>query len=132
MGAWGSGNFENDAVLDWVSTLKGWQSVKAVLEYVARASRDAYLSANVCCTSLGAAEIVAACIGQPSVESPEAVKSWVAANRNGCSDELRSLATTATRRIEAESELQELFDEGARNEEWHAVVSDLLRRLSSA
>ena len=131
MGAWGSGNFENDAVMDWVAELADWSSVRSALNNVLHAPDDAYVDADACCVALGAAEIVAACLGRPAQKLPERARAWAAANRNQCDEQTRELAVACTRKIEAGSELQELFDEGERDEPWHAELQALLERLAS-
>jgi hypothetical protein len=130
MGAWGSGNFENDAVSDWLAELADWSSVQSALDSVLDPAPDAYVGADACCIALGAAEIVAACLGKPG-RVPEKVVQWASANREHCDERIRALANACVCRIDVESELQELFDEGGRNEEWHGHMQDLLRRLSS-
>jgi hypothetical protein len=130
MGAWGSGNFENDAVSDWLAGLNEWSSVRRALEAVVQVAPGAYVSTNACCIALGAAEIVAACLGNPG-KAPAEVFHWAKASRNQCDEPTRVLAEESVRRIDNKSELQELFDEGGRNEEWHGHLRDLLRRLST-
>jgi hypothetical protein len=133
MGAWGPGNFENDAALDWLADLNETGSaeiIRAALERVARASEGAYLRTNVCCAALAAAEVVAAARGAPAKELPERVTEWVEAHPSDCTSMDAVVAREATSRIEAASELQELFDEGGRDEKWHRVLSELLHRLS--
>ena len=130
MGAWGPGNFENDAVSDWLGELHEWSSVEDAFAAVLDAAPDEYVGADACCIALGAAEIVAACLGRPGAV-PDTVADWVRTHRNKCDERVRALAESCTLRIEAESELQELFDEGGRNEQWHAEIQDLLRRLAA-
>lgn len=129
MGAWGSGNFENDAVLDWLAELGDWSSLSAAFDEVLGAAPDSYIDADVCAIALGAAEIVAACLGRPG-DIPGNLGDWVQAHRGNCDEKSRASAEACARRIENSSELQELFDEGGRNIEWHAHVEGLLQRLA--
>lgn len=130
MGAWGSGNFENDAVSDWLADLAEWTSVQKAFDVVLNSAPDTYVGADACCIALGAAEIVATCFGKPPRDTPQKVIEWARANRSGCNDAMRQQAEACVRKIADGSELQELFDEGGRNEEWHADLADLLQRLA--
>lgn len=129
MGAWGTGNFENDAVSDWLSELVDWSPVQRALDKVLLADANAYVGADACCIALGAAEAIAACLGRPG-EAPGRLVQWAGANRSRCDERMRVLAETCVRKIDKKSELQELFDERGQNEEWHGHLQDLLRRLS--
>lgn len=129
MGAWGSGNFDNDDALDWLAELDGTDFVvKNALAVVAESARDARLTTGMCCCALAAAELVAARSGNPAAQIPSAAAEW-AAQRSGADSSLQDLARVAVQRIEEKSGLQELFDEGGYNKEWHAVLDDLLQRL---
>ncbi|MBZ0234148.1 MAG: DUF4259 domain-containing protein [Deltaproteobacteria bacterium] len=129
MGAWGPGNFENDTVLDWLADVDSWQSVVDALFAILRTPADRVLDASSCCVALGAAEIVAACLGRPG-RLPQRAVEVVAAVRQECDESARDAAARCVRRIEKESELQSLFDEGGRYEKWHSVLEELVARLS--
>ena len=60
---------------------------------------------------------------------PEKAAMWVDVHPDASDAHLVILAEKAARRIESRSELQELFDEGGTNDEWHGVVRELLDRL---
>lgn len=130
MGAWGPGNFDNDAVSDWLAELDRWSSVDSALNEVLLAPPHAYVDADTCCVALGAAEVVAACMGRPG-NAPPKVLSFALDNGSSCNEQTRGLAELCVRKIEANSELQTLFDEGGRNDEWHMQLQDLLRRLTA-
>ncbi len=127
MGAWGPGNFQNDSVLDWLAELERPGAVREALASVAEGR--GYLEVDDCCAALGAAEVVAACGGQPGEDLPKAVKAFAAAHGAAFAGELKELALAAARRVEAGSELQELFDETDVDASWHATVKELLGRL---
>jgi hypothetical protein len=129
MGAWGPGNFDNDAVRDWFADLRDWPSVGSALTDVLHAPPVAYVSADACSIALGAAEIVAACLGRPG-RVPEKPLEWANAHRAECDEETRRLAEACARKIETDSELQKLFDEGGTYDEWHSEVRDLIQRLA--
>ena len=129
MGAWGSGNFDNDTALDWLAELDDPVLLRETLAPVAEAPDQAYLSASCCCSALAAAEVVAACCGFPAKKLPEKAAIWSSFHSDACDAQLVALAERASRRIESRSELQEVFDEGGTNEEWHGVVKELWGRL---
>ena len=132
MGAWGTGNLDNDRVRDWLADLEAPEGVERALHAVVGAAEEAYLDADACCAALGAAEIVAACGGQPVGALPEKVSAWVAANRGAVGGRVRDLAVAAVQRVEASSELRDLFDEEGPNQAWHGVLEYVLGRLSVA
>jgi hypothetical protein len=131
MGAWGPGNFENDAVSDWLAEAADWSAIERALTEVLHAASNKYVSANACCVALGAAEVVAACLGRPDDGAPPKVLELATTSARRCDAHAVALAVATVRKIETGSELQELFDEGGRNEEWHTHVQNLVRRLSS-
>lgn len=130
MGAWGIGNFENDDVLDWLPDTQGWADVEEALSPIALAPGDAELLAGLCAIALGAAELVAASRGGPE-KTPVQAREWARQRRDRCPEELRRIAVRVVQRIERNSELQELFDDGERNEEWHELQRELIRRLET-
>lgn len=106
--------------------------VRAALERIANAPTDEDLDSDDCCEALAAAELVAAALGRatdrlPADEGPD----WVAAHGDTIRPSDRDLARVAVERIGARSELQELWDEGGRNEEWHGELAALVTRLAS-
>ena len=78
MGAWGTGNFENDTALDWVWDLKTATNLKLIEQAVSDAlGASDFLDADLGCTCLAAAEVVAALRGNPGEGLPEDVSAWV-------------------------------------------------------
>lgn len=133
MGAWGPGNFENDAALDWLADLVESDDsalVSEALRQITEASSDLRLRTNDCCDALAAAETVAACQGRRAADLPEELVHWVDSHSRDFDTRQLALAEQAVRRIEERSELQELFDEGEPNLDWHRVVRELIARLS--
>jgi hypothetical protein len=56
---------------------------------------------------------------------------WIEANPTNVPDALVQQAVKVLDRIQGEnSELQELWDEGGRNETWHSEMDDLRKRLA--
>ena len=55
---------------------------------------------------------------------------WIEANPTAVLDDLKAAADSAIERILGKnSELQELWDEGERNEDWHKAIDDLRQRI---
>lgn len=125
MGAWGHGNFENDAASDWIARVEEPSEVRQALE-VFRPDADA----NDCCRALAAAEVVAACLGRPAADAPEEVLDWAGDHAKMATAKVVKRAIEVTKQIGSSSELQQLFDDGERNDEWHAALDDLARRLA--
>src|SRR5687767_6352150 len=111
MGAWGSGSFENDDALDWVTGLADDSSdaVREALAPIASAG-DEYLQAPDCSMAIAAAEAVAAARGHPNNALPEEVAGW-AAKKPVVTPDLVELARAAVDRILNNSELKDLWDE---------------------
>jgi hypothetical protein len=130
MGAWGPGNFENDAARDWLAGLEEPDQLRETLSQVANAAPDDYLRTNPSCAALAAAEVVAAGLGQASPELPEEVFKWLADHPDVVDSDLVSLARRAIERVESGSKLQELFDEDGPDDDWHAVLNSLRARLA--
>jgi hypothetical protein len=132
MGAWGFGNFQNDAALEWVADLVELPSAgEAFVRKTLRtaSSNAGELGANACCAALAAGEVVAIALGRPPKYVPEQLAGWMKENPGLFDRSDADLASAAAAAIEAGSELQELFDEGEPDDAWHAVVQDLLARL---
>ena len=132
MGAWGPGTFENDQALDWVAHLAnaGPDPVRAALDVVASAPRDADFDVGDACCALVAAELVAASCDGGCDRLGEDATAWVARCGGALGIPDRDVSLRVVQRIEGSSELQELWDEGGRDDAWHADVGELLRRLA--
>ena len=138
MGAWDSGNFENDSVLDWLGDLEeaedGWAEIGERLLEIVNAGPGDYLDSDPCCQALAADEVIAAAMGRPHASLPENATKWVEKNRAGITSDLAPRAKAAAQRIREKSEPAELWGDGeedGRNKEWEAVVLDLENRLGS-
>jgi Domain of unknown function (DUF4259) len=92
------------------------------------ASSEEHVGADACCIALGATEVVAACLGRAGV-IPDRLVVWAEANQNKRDEQIRMLAEACTRKLDNQSELQELLDEGGRNEQWHTNLEELVQRL---
>jgi len=152
MGAWATGNFENDSALDWIGSLRESGSASAVrtaLRQVIEQSKpqdpsfvgrllgrrpvEPYLEAPIACEGLAAAEIVACWLGHPPLTLPEGVDAWARDHAGEVTAEYFELARQAVATIKTKSELKDLWENGdaANGTEWHTVIADLESRLQS-
>jgi len=107
--------------------------IRDAIGKIADAPRSSYLEADSCCVALAAAELMAAARGRCAEPSPQAVQDWLSRNEDARFDTKDAkVAIDCCARIDADSELQQLFDEGGRNEEWHSTVADLIGRLKAS
>ena len=127
MGAWGSGSFDNDTAMDWVSTFlrEGPDAVRDAFDAVT----DSYLDADIGCCVIAAAESLAAARGKPVKGLPDGIKN----NLDDLADEIKDVAllakaTACVKDVRERDELRELWNE-ADPKEWLAGVDDLLKRL---
>jgi Domain of unknown function (DUF4259) len=131
MGAWGSGNFENDSALDWVADLGDPGDVRRALETTARGEAH-YIDADEGSAALAAAEVVAASLGNPPSDVTEEITTFVA--RHDVSD-LAPLAREVVDRVASnhdDSELYDLWEEADSLDEWSGVLDGLRSRLAGA
>ncbi|MDQ3032184.1 MAG: DUF4259 domain-containing protein [Myxococcota bacterium] len=130
MGAWGPGSFENDGALDWVAEFQD-EADEAMLDETLRGVVDAdpgdYVDVDDAAAALAAAEVVAATNGHAAKSLPEELAS-LALKPNAARTKL---AVDAVRRVQAGSELQELWEENGPNATWRAIVDELLVRLAA-
>lgn len=122
MGAWGPGNFENDAALDWL----GEDGLDVV--HVARALR-ADGDSDECEHALAAAELVAAWNGHPVGELPQSAEEFIQRRRGGPKAEMIVKARECVAAILADSELLALWKDDGNPAPWQAAQKDLLDRL---
>jgi hypothetical protein len=124
MGAWGTGNFDNDEALDWLYLLSEAPDLlllQTTLEAVTGSEED-YLDAT---------DIIAALAGHAPEELPEEAAGWLD-GRPAPPDDLKMLALIAIEAIYGEdSELRELWEESDEFEEWQAVLNNLTARLKA-
>lgn len=133
-GTWDMGPFDNDDALDWVWELENSNNT-SVLESALKDVTGSllYISAPECSRAVAAAEVVAALAGKPRTGLPDEVVSWVDSKNVIADEKLIALAKKAVTlvRDSSKSELADLWRESGSNyDEWHAVLSDLLKRLS--
>jgi hypothetical protein len=129
MGAWGTGQFENDSALDWVVDLARTPTVAKVAE--ALELPDGYLDADACCMALAAAETIAAAKGAPGADLPDEIVAFAKTGPK-MTPALIAAATSAVAKVLQSSELEELWKESDEYDGWRAGLVDLQRRLGAS
>lgn len=131
MGAWGTGNFENDDASDWLNDFCDNPDEKQILDAllsVTETDEDEYLEAPDCSVALAAAEVVAALKNAPNAISDELQECLSALEIEADADMVAS-ALLAMERIRTNSELKELWDESEDVAQWYKALADLETRL---
>lgn len=132
MGAWGSGNFENDEASDWLNDFCDSPDEERILNAllsVTETDEDEYLELPDCSIGLAAAEVVAALNDAPNAAIPDEVKVCVSELEMELDANMVSSALLAIERIKTNSELKELWDESEDADQWYAALADLETRL---
>lgn len=131
MGAWDTGNFDNDDVADWIGDFNDDPREGRIVDTLRRViDADDYLEAPECGAAIAAAEIVAALRGMPAKHLPIEARETLAIAAIVPGDELPSLAVRAIERVRAGSELSELWEEADELDGWHDALDDLAERLT--
>lgn len=131
MGSWGTGTFDNDDAMDGLGALDeaGLEAVGEAIDQINAGEPDEPPDAFDCCCALAAAEVVAAIMGHPREDLPEAVTDWVAMHEDTPSARLASEARRAVARIRSNSELAETWEESPDAQAWQDDVKALEERL---
>jgi len=127
-GAWGSGSFENDDALDWVSECVKSTSVAPVLAAF-QATTAKYIETPEGSKAVAAAEVVAAALGKPDPQLPPALLAW-SQRHAGALTNLAPSAHAALGRVldPKASELRQLWAEGKPNK-WPEAITNLQSRV---
>lgn len=131
MGAWGTGNFDNDDAQDWVFEVTESDSADVLEQALEPTTSDEYLEAPDCSIALAAADIIAAIHLDSLDELPDELRAWVEDHEIEVSTELVAMATAAVTRIRADSELQELWEDSDEYDDWLSIVSNLEANLAA-
>ncbi len=129
MGAWSEETFGNDTACDWAGDFletPGLEIVSRTLDEVL--NENDYLDSDVACEALAACEVIARLKGNWGLRDAysEELDEWIEKNSQTIPPELITKADKAIARIvDKDSELMELWDEGGRNDTWHAKIDDL-------
>ncbi len=131
MGAWGTGNFDNDTACDWAHDFVesgDMAAIDSILSTVAKA-RDDGVDSNDACEALVASEVLARLLGHWGERNAYSggIDEWVLAHPQHPGVERLQLARDALAKIRNEkSDLRELWEH---DPEWVAVVDNLCERL---
>lgn len=138
MGAWGSGSFENDVAMDWASSVRSIEDVRApfdrldALAAAGEAGEPAYIDADLASELVAAAETVAMLMGRAAPGFPQDLAARLA-GAGPPDDRLYHRGRSALFTVLRNSELAELWEETAAEagvNEWHAAITALVDRLN--
>ncbi len=137
MGAWGTGNFDNDDAADWLCVVAESRGVGVLLSPLAVViSEPVYLEAPECSQALAASEIIAQALARDTRPLPEAIQRWLArkpglfGKRPRIEVQHGAVAMKAVQRIIADSELKTLWQDTEEYPQWNALQQGLLERLA--
>src|SRR6267142_4662041 len=77
VGGWGTGSFENDDAMDWLSRLAAIRPADLAKIFTQAADDPAYLEAPVASVVVAAGEVLAAMNGSPAPAMPPAIDEWL-------------------------------------------------------
>jgi hypothetical protein len=133
MGAWGIGNFENDAAGDWEADFRATPGVDQIQDaFAAVRAATGYMEVDEGGAALAAAEVVAAAAGKPCRDLPPELREWAEAHPAIATASLKAEALAAIAKVMDvnTSEFAELRAEGGYFGEWAELIEDLKRRLA--
>lgn len=135
MGAWGTGQFDNDAANDFVYEIleSGFSAIEASLEGIL--TEDGFLDADSCSEALVAIECIAALNKGNLVGLPDELFYFLKVDGNIAyfntnRSMLLSNAVLCIDRIVDDSELKELWQESNEYKEWENNVTVLKGKLT--
>jgi len=131
VGGWGTGSFENDDAMDWLSRLAAIGPADLAKIFTQAADDPAYLEAPAASIVVAAGEVLAALNGSPASAPPPAIDEWVKKYRRISTPELNALAVRALERVRRDSELKDLWMEADGLNDWTGVIRDLQTRLGA-
>jgi len=133
MGAWGTGNFDNDTALDWVFELEEVNDLSLIEKTINAVFDDDYIDSDIGCEALIAIEAIARLIGNFGKDNSyaEDLDSWVKSHNLDVNNELIVRGKKALDLIVSEkSELYELWEETEDFDTWKNEIDDLRARLN--
>ncbi|MCB1022456.1 MAG: DUF4259 domain-containing protein [Acidobacteria bacterium] len=133
MGAWGTGNFENDDALDLLGGLAPGEAepLEKLFDAACSAGMEGkQIDASTAAQALAAAELVCAARGHASDDLPDDAIPLVKALKKPAPD-LVEKAISAVSYALAHSELVELWAESDEPEGWNRVATGLVARLDA-
>ena len=130
MGAWGSGFFQNDDAMDFLSNLDEVDSLLPIRE-ILDLDLDELLEAPDCAAALAAAEILTIVTGNADPDLTEDVLS-ACPRLDQPEKQLIARAWVVADAIQMSSELKELWKESDEYTDWVHLVEGLKQRLAHA
>jgi hypothetical protein len=131
MGATGAKNFENDDAADWAYDLAESNGTSLLAEAFGVVEKMDFADAPDCCIALAAAEVVAAAKGKPSSDLPDEIRTWLEDQENPDGfKKLDKRAAKVAKKVQAKSELRDLWEESDDWHNWQMAVEGLLKRLA--
>src|SRR4051812_437192 len=107
MGAWGSGNFENDTASDWLADGPDVSAVREALAKIVGEEKGTSVSTDACVEALAACELVAGGLGAKAADLPEEADAWIATYGATLARADAARALDAVTRIDTQSSLQD-------------------------
>jgi len=130
MGTWGTGTFQNDDALDFLTELGGIESDWETLVRLCKdALRPEYLQASEAAQVLVAAELIAAGNGKPSSQLPEDAVVWLKGRKKPGPGVLKGAQVALDRILKPKSELLETWEKTDDFGSWKREVEILGGRL---
>jgi hypothetical protein len=130
VGGWGTGSFENDDAVDWLSRLAAIGPADLAKIFTQAVDDPTYLEAPAASVVVVAAEVLAALNGSPVHSVPAVIEEWLKKYPRISTSELNTLAVRALERVRRDSELKDLWMEADGLNDWTAALRDLQARLS--
>ena len=137
MGAWGTGNFENDGALDFLIQLENNPTIQTIHQAIdAVINHAGYMDVDYGDEAIAAAEVVAMINGQPAADDlPDNFKAWFATQSFSVDKALTERAILAVEKAFNDtelSELRQLWDESNDFPMRQAHVNTLLAKLRNS
>ena len=147
MGAWGTKTFEDDSTCDWYDEFcDSEQSIEQLEDaFDDVIENEDYLDYEFCTAALGAAEIIAAALGNPCEDFPDEEYHIGEDEESGLPEpdlenirkevtsEIIEKAQRAVRKVRQyrRSELRELWEDSDEYDDWLGATQDLMNRLEN-
>jgi hypothetical protein len=128
LGAWGTGVFDNDDAQDWLGDLLEEKNINILKDTFQQAIEEEYIEEPYGSCANAAAEVVALILGKGQETESDELLEWVKSITR-IDVELVTLARTAIRRIQEDSEIKDLWAESEESNVWSEQIENLALRL---
>lgn len=129
MSAWGPAPFENDDAVNWSAVLVRANDTGPLETALQAAVTDRDINAHTAARALAAAAVVAAMLGNPSPDMPQAAQTWATKHRRLARPDLVRMSLEAVDNVLRDSELAELWEDSGQGVSWQAAIDQLVGRL---